>query len=91
MGDLTVTFICPDGSSIGVHQQGGGGTFLGEPVDNDADPDNPGVGYDYFWSTRSHQRHLGRQRRGHAALGNVRIGPALDTARGLPTQRHLDH
>lgn len=50
MGDLTVTFICPDGSSIGVHQQGGGGTFLGEPVDNDADPDNPGVGYDYFWS-----------------------------------------
>ncbi len=50
MGDLTVTFICPDGSSMGVHQQGGGGTFLGEPVDNDGDPDNPGVGYDYFWS-----------------------------------------
>jgi gliding motility-associated-like protein len=50
MGDLTITFICPDGSSMGVHQQGGGGTFLGEPVDNDALPDNPGVGYDYFWS-----------------------------------------
>ena len=50
MGDLTVAFICPDGSSIGVHQQGGGGTFLGEPVDNDADPDNAGVGYDYYWS-----------------------------------------
>ncbi|MGB0171433.1 MAG: PKD domain-containing protein [Flavobacteriales bacterium] len=50
MGDLTITFICPDGSSMGVHQQGGGGTFLGVPVDNDALPDEPGVGYDYFWS-----------------------------------------
>ena len=50
MGDLTITFICPDGSSMGVHQQGGGGTFLGVPVDNDALPNDPGVGYDYFWS-----------------------------------------
>ena len=50
MGDLTITFICPDGSSMGVHQQGGGGTFLGQPVDNDGTPDTPGVGYDYFWS-----------------------------------------
>ena len=49
MGDLTVTFICPDGSSMGVHQQGGGSTFLGEPVDDDFQPNNPGIGYDYFW------------------------------------------
>lgn len=50
MGDLTITFICPDGSSMGVHQQGGGGTYLGEPIDVDAQPDDAGVGYDYFWS-----------------------------------------
>ena len=50
MGDLTITFICPDGSSMGVHQQGGGGTYLGEPVDVDAQANDPGVGYDYFWS-----------------------------------------
>jgi len=50
MGDLTISFICPDGSSIGVHQQGGGGTYLGEPVDVDAQANDPGVGYDYFWS-----------------------------------------
>ena len=50
MGDLTITFICPDGSSMGVHQQGGGGTYLGQPVDNDAQANDPGVGYDYFWS-----------------------------------------
>jgi subtilisin-like proprotein convertase family protein len=39
MGDITITFICPNGGSILVHQQGGGGTFLGEPVDDDGDPD----------------------------------------------------
>jgi subtilisin-like proprotein convertase family protein len=49
MGDLTITFICPNGGSILVHQQGGSGTFLGEPVDDDLDPDNPGIGYDYWW------------------------------------------
>ena len=48
MGDLVITFICPNGSSIVVHQENGGPTFLGEPVDNDADPDSPGVGYDYW-------------------------------------------
>ena len=31
MGDLTITFECPNGQSIMVHQQGGGGTFLGVP------------------------------------------------------------
>lgn len=49
MGDLTITFECPNGQSMMVHQQGGNGTFLGIPVDNDGDPDTPGVGFDYFW------------------------------------------
>lgn len=50
MGDLTISFICPNGQSLAVHQQGGGGTWLGEPVDIDAQPLDQGVGYDYFWS-----------------------------------------
>ena len=50
MGDLTIVFICPNGSSMAVHQQGGGGTFLGVPVDNDADPYSPGEGFDYSWT-----------------------------------------
>jgi PKD repeat protein len=49
MGDLIISFICPNGQSIQVHDQGGTNTFLGEPVDNDADPDTPGIGYDYSW------------------------------------------
>ena len=49
MGDITITFTCPSGQSIQVHQQGGGGTLLGVPVDNDALPDDPGIGWDYWW------------------------------------------
>ena len=49
MGDLVISIICPDGTEVALHQQGGGSTFLGEPIDNDADL-NPGVGYDYSWS-----------------------------------------
>jgi gliding motility-associated-like protein len=49
MGDLTITIICPDGSSMGLHQQGGGSTFLGVPVDNDATPNAEGIGWDYTW------------------------------------------
>ena len=37
MGDLTIQFECPSGQIITVHQQGGGGTALGEPVDTDGD------------------------------------------------------
>lgn len=48
MGDLVINFICPNGQSISVHQQSGGGTYLGEPVDDESG--TPGVGYDYFWS-----------------------------------------
>ena len=50
MGDLTITFECPNGQSMMVHQQGGGSTFLGVPVDDDGDPDTPGVGFDYYWA-----------------------------------------
>ena len=48
MGDLTITFICPNGQSLAVHQQGGGGTNLGIP--DQGDGTGPGVGWDYYWS-----------------------------------------
>lgn len=50
MGDLQITFECPNGQSMAVHQQGGGGTYLGEPIDGTSDdPSAFGVGYDYYW------------------------------------------
>jgi hypothetical protein len=50
MGDIVISFTCPNGQSIIVHQQGGSGTFLGEPVDILGPADPAGVGYDYYWS-----------------------------------------
>jgi hypothetical protein len=50
MGDIVISFTCPNGQTIIVHQQGGSGTFLGVPVDIMGPADPPGVGYDYFWS-----------------------------------------
>ncbi len=53
MGDLSITFICPNNQSINVHQQGGGGTYLGVPIDDiggDSCPVPLGVGWDYWWA-----------------------------------------
>ncbi|MFN0031956.1 MAG: PKD domain-containing protein [Flavobacteriales bacterium] len=52
MGDLVISFICPTGQSLTVHQQGGGGTYLGVPIDDFGGdcPVPPGVGWDYWWA-----------------------------------------
>ena len=47
MGDLQISIICPTGQRVMMHNQGGGGTFLGVPVDPGP---GPGVGWDYTWS-----------------------------------------
>lgn len=50
LGDLQISLECPNGSSVTLKTYPGcGGTFLGEPIDNDAILD-PGVGYEYCWS-----------------------------------------
>jgi hypothetical protein len=46
MGDLLIKLIAPNGATVTLKQYpAGGGTFLGEPVDNDATPKIPGRGY----------------------------------------------
>ncbi|MDO9512587.1 MAG: PKD domain-containing protein [Bacteroidales bacterium] len=55
-GDLTMRIICPNGQSALLHNQGGGGNFLGEAIDdaggNVCDPSlNPaGTPWNYCWS-----------------------------------------
>lgn len=51
MGDLTISYICPNGQSVQVFQQGGGGTNLGVP--DQGDGTGPGTGWDYYWSPLS--------------------------------------
>jgi gliding motility-associated-like protein len=51
MGDLVISLICPNGQSIVLHNQGGGGTYLGAANDNDAGG-SPVLGacWNYCWS-----------------------------------------
>ena len=50
MGDLVLQVICPNGQSVILHQQGGGGTYLGAPNDMDSNLD-PVIGecWEYCW------------------------------------------
>lgn len=49
MGDLRISIICPNGSSVIMHDQGGDGTNLGNPIQDDI-PTNIGTGLNYCWS-----------------------------------------
>jgi gliding motility-associated-like protein len=52
MGDMVLVMTCPNGQSVALHQQGGGGTFLGDA--NDTDPAGsvavPGTCYTYCFA-----------------------------------------
>ncbi|HEY0976738.1 MAG TPA: gliding motility-associated C-terminal domain-containing protein, partial [Flavobacteriales bacterium] len=50
IGDIVVQLVCPSGQSVIVHQQDGGGTFLGVPVDEDTQPNAQGECWTYCWS-----------------------------------------
>ena len=52
LGDLGITISCPNGTTVVLQTQGGGGTFLGEPVDVEDDL-TEGVCYTYGWSESS--------------------------------------
>jgi gliding motility-associated-like protein len=50
LGDLQISLTCPDGTTVVLlpYPNGGGGTFLGEAIDDGSN--DPGVGYTYGWS-----------------------------------------
>lgn len=49
-GDLDIMITAPNGVTVDLFTQAGGGTWFGEATDNDATETNPGVGWDYGWS-----------------------------------------
>ncbi len=59
MGDLEISITCPDGTTVVLSQysNGGGGTFLGEAVDDGTQIE--GVGYNYGWSPTSTNGFIG--------------------------------
>ncbi|HEX2617111.1 MAG TPA: PKD domain-containing protein [Flavobacteriales bacterium] len=50
MGDLVLELIAPNGQSMLLHQQGGGGTYLGGAYDMDFMDPEPGTCWHYCWS-----------------------------------------
>lgn len=51
MGDLVISLACPNGTSIALHQQGGGGTFIGGANDVPNGSDFVfGTCWDYCWT-----------------------------------------
>ena len=48
MGDL-ITFVCPEWPKHTGPSQGGGGTYLGVPVDDNFCLMIQGIGWDYYW------------------------------------------
>lgn len=51
MGDLVLSLTCPNGQVIIFHQQGGGGTYIGDANDGDGNQNPvPGTCWDYCWS-----------------------------------------
>jgi gliding motility-associated-like protein len=50
MGDFVLQLTSPTGETIIFHQQGGGATYLGEPVDDESQPNAIGTCYQYCFS-----------------------------------------
>ncbi|MBS1581637.1 MAG: gliding motility-associated C-terminal domain-containing protein [Bacteroidetes bacterium] len=50
MGDLVISLSCPNNQSVIFHQQGGGGTFIGNALDGETDPPTPGECLNYCWT-----------------------------------------
>lgn len=51
MGDLGITITCPNGTTVDLvtwGTNGGGGTFLGQALDDGST--TPGIGWDYYWA-----------------------------------------
>lgn len=49
MGDLVIFLTCPNGQNVYFHQQGGGGTFIGNALDGETEPPTPGECLNYCW------------------------------------------
>ena len=82
MGDLTITFICPNGQSLAVHQQGGGITNLGVP--DQGDGTGPGTGWDYFWSPSATNGTWADNATGQLPAGDYESAQPFELLEGCP-------
>src|SRR5436190_11431030 len=50
MSALIISLTCPNGQSVVFHQQGGGGTFIGQALDTETVPPTMGECWEYCWT-----------------------------------------
>ncbi|MBK9417830.1 MAG: gliding motility-associated C-terminal domain-containing protein [Flavobacteriales bacterium] len=82
MGDLVLQVICPNGQTTILHQQGGGGTYIGSPNDTDSN-DNPipGECWNYCWSETATNGTW---------VDNATFGAGNTTPAGIPENESLN-
>lgn len=91
MGDLVIMVTCPNGQNVILHQQGGGGTQIGEPNQNDnvdcSDPTTQGVPYNYCFTNTATQTWVdyGNQFGGTLPAGDYEPIQPLSNLVGCPT------
>lgn len=81
-GDVSITITCPDGTTVDLvtFPSGGGGTYLGEAIDDGfgSSPTEPGIGYTYEWVTDSPNGTWNDAFNAGVAGGNVIAGAGGD-------------
>ncbi|PCI92946.1 MAG: hypothetical protein COB15_17105, partial [Flavobacteriales bacterium] len=72
MGDLQIEITCPTGQNVIMvdYPNGGGTTFLGVPVDNDATPAIQGTPFNYCWTPTAGTGTWGANAGGTLPAGN---------------------
>jgi subtilisin-like proprotein convertase family protein len=82
MGDLTITFTCPNGQSLEVQSQGGGNTLIGIP--DPLDGTGPGTGVDYYWSPLASNGTWTDNEGGELPTGIYESAAPFDLLQGCP-------
>ncbi|MBS1943904.1 MAG: PKD domain-containing protein [Bacteroidetes bacterium] len=81
MGDLVIRIISPNGQTVILHQQGGGGTYIGGANDNDEANPQIGTCWNYCWTPNATWGTWAQCASGgatpHVMTGGTPAGPAL--------------
>lgn len=92
MGDLVIILECPNGQNVIMHQQGGGGTQLGVPIQADnvdcSDPATMGVPFNYCFTpsaTETWVEWVTANGGGTLPAGNYESVDPLSNLVGCPT------
>jgi gliding motility-associated-like protein len=92
MGDIVIILECPNGQNVILHQQGGGGTQIGIPVQEDnvdcSNPATQGVPFQYCFTptaTQTWMEWVGTGFGGTIPAGDYESIQPLDNLVGCPT------